>query len=132
MTSCQTFYCINEKGKWEKNFCCCCNYRSGLPLSTHRPVTTENTGKYDSIGDKKGKITCVRIKRVKSDNYLNYGQSCKTYMELYVDTRPPPPQKITINSLVLWKCNMGREYQGKNRTIYKLLTLYCSWSDIKT
>jgi hypothetical protein len=32
----------------------CCNYRSRLPLSTHRPVTTKNTGKYDSIGDKKG------------------------------------------------------------------------------
>jgi hypothetical protein len=26
-----------------------CNYRSGLSLSTHRPVTTKNTGKYDSI-----------------------------------------------------------------------------------
>jgi hypothetical protein len=24
-------------------------------LSTHRPVTTKNTGKYDSIGDKKEK-----------------------------------------------------------------------------
>ena len=32
-----------------------CNYRSGLPLSTGRPVTTKNTGKYDSIGDKKEK-----------------------------------------------------------------------------
>jgi hypothetical protein len=31
------------------------NYRSGLSLSTHRPVTTKNTGKYDSIGDKKEK-----------------------------------------------------------------------------
>ena len=30
-----------------------CNYRSGLSLSTHRPVTAKNTGKYDSIGDKK-------------------------------------------------------------------------------
>jgi hypothetical protein len=26
-----------------------------VPLSTHRPVTTKNTGKYDSIGDKKEK-----------------------------------------------------------------------------
>jgi hypothetical protein len=34
---------------------CFCNYRSGLSLSTHRPVTTKNTGKYDSIGDKKRK-----------------------------------------------------------------------------
>ena len=83
MTSCQTFYCTNEKGKWE-NICFGCNYRSGLPLSTHRPVTTKNTGKYDSIGDKKEKKTCVRIKRVKSDSYLTYGQSCKTCMELYV------------------------------------------------
>jgi hypothetical protein len=92
MTSCQTFYCTNEKGKCEKN-CFFCNYRSGLPLSTHRPVTTKNTGKYDSIGDKKEKKTCVRIKRAKSDSYLTYGQSCKTYMELYVDT-PQPPNKL--------------------------------------
>jgi hypothetical protein len=41
MTSWQTFYCTNEKGKCEKN-CFLCNYRSGLPLSTHRPVTTKN------------------------------------------------------------------------------------------
>jgi hypothetical protein len=88
-----------------------CNYRSKLPLSTHWPVTTRNTGKYDSIGDKKK--TCVRIKRVKSDSYLTYGQSCKTYLESYVDT-PPPKKKPSIN------------------LIYKLLTLYCSWSDIKT
>ena len=43
----------NEKGKCEKMFLC--NYRSGLPFSTHRPVTSKNTGKYDSIGDKKRK-----------------------------------------------------------------------------
>jgi hypothetical protein len=71
-------------------------------------VTTKNTGKYNSIGGKKEKKTCVRIKRVKSDSYLNYGQSCKTYMELYVDT--PPQKKIPINSFVLCKCNMGWEY----------------------
>ena len=71
MTSCQTFYCTNEKGK--------CNYRSGLHLSTHQPVTTKNMGKYDSIGDKEEKKTCIRIKRVKSDSYLTYGQSCKTW-----------------------------------------------------
>jgi phenylpyruvate tautomerase PptA (4-oxalocrotonate tautomerase family) len=39
---------------------------------------------------KRKKKTCVRIKRVKSDSYLTYGQSCKTYMELSVDTAPPP------------------------------------------
>ena len=38
----------HEKGKCEKIFFC--NYRSGLSLSTHRPVTTKNTGKNDSIG----------------------------------------------------------------------------------
>ena len=54
MTSCQALYCTNEKGKRVKNFVFC-NYRSGLTLSTHRPVTTKNTGKYDSIGDKKEK-----------------------------------------------------------------------------
>jgi hypothetical protein len=36
-----------------------CNYRSGLSLSTHRPVTMKNTGKYDSIGDKKEKSMCT-------------------------------------------------------------------------
>ena len=42
MTYCQAFYYTNEKGKCEKNFFC--NYLSGLPLSTHRPVTTKNMG----------------------------------------------------------------------------------------
>jgi hypothetical protein len=37
----------------------CCNYRSGLSLSTHRLVTTKNTLKYDSIGDKKEKSRCT-------------------------------------------------------------------------
>jgi hypothetical protein len=38
-----------------------------------------NTEKYDSIGDdKKERKTCVRIKRVKIDSYLTYGQSYKT------------------------------------------------------
>jgi len=68
-------------------------------LSTDRPVTTKNTGKYDSIGDKKEKKTCARIKRAKSDSYLTYDQSCKTYMELYVDT-PSPPQKKNTNKLI--------------------------------
>jgi hypothetical protein len=40
-----------------------CNYRSGLPLSTHRPVTTKNMGKYDSIGDKKEKNMCMHKTR---------------------------------------------------------------------
>ena len=57
MTSCQAFYCTNEKGKCEKNFFC--NYRSELPVGTHRPVTTKNTGKYNSIGDKKKKSVCT-------------------------------------------------------------------------
>ena len=60
-----------------------CNYRLGLPLSTHRPVTSKNTGKYDSIGDKNRKKACVRIKRVKTDNYLTYGQSRKTWNYTY-------------------------------------------------
>ena len=50
MTSCQTFYCTNEKGECEKN-CFFCNYRS--------VNTTKNTGKYDSIGDKKEKSRCT-------------------------------------------------------------------------
>jgi hypothetical protein len=36
-----------------------CNYQSGLPMLTHRPVTTKNTGKYDSIGEKKEKSMCM-------------------------------------------------------------------------
>ena len=59
MTSCQEFYCTNEKGKCEKIFFC--NYRS---------VTTKNTRKYDSIGDKKEKKACVRVKRVQTDSYI--------------------------------------------------------------
>ena len=111
-----------------------CNYRSGLSLSTHRPVITKNTGKYDSIGNKKYQ-TCVCIKRIKSDSYLTYGQSCKTYMELYVDTPPPPPPKknpTPINSFVYENVTWDGNIKKKIRTIYKLLTLYCSWSDIKT
>ena len=76
MTSCQAFYCTNERENVRRIFFC--NYRSGLSLSTHRPVTTKNTGKYDSIGDKKEKKTCVSIKRLKTDSYLTYGQSRKT------------------------------------------------------
>ena len=38
---------MHEKWKCEK--ICLCNYRSGISLSSHRAVTTKNTGKYDSI-----------------------------------------------------------------------------------
>ena len=31
-----------------------------------------------ALATKKKKKTCARIKRVKSDSYLTYGQSCKT------------------------------------------------------
>ena len=94
MTSCQTFYCTNEKGKCEKNcfFFIFCNYRSGLPLSTHQPVTMKNMGKYESIGDKK---TCVRLKRVKTDRYLTYTAN---HVKHEIIHRPLPTQ---INSFVL-------------------------------
>jgi len=83
MTSCQAFYCTDEKRKSEKN--CLCNYRSRLPLSTHRPVSTKtNTGKYVSIGDQiKRQKARVRIKRFESDSYLTYHQSCKTWNYTY-------------------------------------------------
>jgi hypothetical protein len=68
----------------------CCNYWSGLSLSTHRPMT------------KKTKA-CVCIKRVKTDSYLTYGHSRKTW-----NIRRYP--HLQINSFVLWKCNMGWEY----------------------
>jgi hypothetical protein len=94
-----------------------------LLLSTHRPVITKNTGKYDSIDDKKEKKTCVRIKRDKSDSYLTYGQSCKTYMELYVDT---PPHKYQLTHLFYENVTWDGNIKKKNRTISKSLTLYCS------
>jgi hypothetical protein len=51
-------------------------------------IIEKKMGKYNSIGDKKARLC---IKRVNSDSYLTHGQSCKTYMELYVDT---PPKQI--------------------------------------
>jgi len=47
-------------------------------------VTTKNTGKYDSISDKKEKKHYVRIKRVKSDSYLTYGQSVKSIFPIVI------------------------------------------------
>ena len=104
MTSCQTFYCTNEKGKCEKN---CFFFILQLPIRT--TLFNTSTSDHEKHGkvrqhwrQKKKKKTCVRIKRVKSDSYLTYGQSSKTYIELYVDTPPPPPpKKIPINSFVL-------------------------------
>ena len=76
MTSCQAFYCTNEKGKCEKNRFFC-NYRSGLSLSTHRPMTTKNTEITTPLATKSKKAR-VLIKRVKTDSYLTYGHSPKT------------------------------------------------------
>ena len=88
-----SFYCTNGKGKCEKNFVLF------LPIRT--TLVNTSTSDHEKHGkvrqhwrQKKKKKTCVRIKRVKSDSYLTYGQSCKTYMELY-------PKKIPINSFVL-------------------------------
>jgi hypothetical protein len=63
-----------------------CQHIDQWPRKTRESTTALATKK---------KKTCVRIKRVKSDSYLTYDQSCKTYMELYVDT----PQKNT-NKLI--------------------------------
>ena len=52
MSSSQACYCTNEKGKCEKNFFFVISDQD-YPSSTHRPVTTKNNVKYDSIGDKK-------------------------------------------------------------------------------
>jgi len=43
----------------------------------------------------KKKKSRVRIKRVKSDSYLTYGQSCKTYgiIRRYSSSPPPSPKK---------------------------------------
>jgi hypothetical protein len=70
-------------------------------------TSTSNHEKHGKVWQhwrKKRKKPCVRIKRVKSDSYLTYGQSCKAYMELYVDT--PPPKKNT-NKLILWRHEDG-------------------------
>jgi hypothetical protein len=98
ITSCKTFYCTNEKGKYEKIFFC--NYRSypckhidQWPRKTRESTTALKT---------KTKPR-VRIKRLKSVSYLvTYGQSCKTWNYT--------PQKNKINSYVLWKCIMGWKY----------------------
>jgi hypothetical protein len=93
-----------RKGKvWEELFFFVITDQVNTSTSDH-----EKHGKvrHQKLATKKKK-TCVCIKRVKSDSYLTYGQSCKTYMELYVDT---PQKKPPINSFVLWKCNMGWEY----------------------
>jgi hypothetical protein len=76
MTSGQAFYCTNEKGKSEKDFFFCCNYRS-YPCHTSTS-DREKHGKVRQHWRKKRKKTSVLIKRAKSDSYLTYGQSCKT------------------------------------------------------
>jgi hypothetical protein len=69
-----------------------------------------------SIGKSHGESASLpRIKRVKSDSYLTYGQSCKTW-----NYTPPPPKKPHINSYVLRKCIMDGNIKEKNKTIYKL------------
>ena len=90
MASCQTFDCTNEKSVRRIVFCFFfvitdqdypCQHIDQWPRKTRESTT--------ALATKKVNLTCVRIKRVKSDGYLTYGQSCKTYMELYVDTTPP-------------------------------------------
>jgi hypothetical protein len=103
MTSLQAFYCTDEKRKCEKN--CFCNYRS-YPcqhIDQWRRKTRESTTALETTKTK----ARVRIKRVKSDSSLTYGQSLKH------EIIPPPP--LQINSYVLWKCNMGCEYLKKLR-----------------
>ena len=62
MTSCQAFYCTNEKGKCEKicfaitdqDYCTLVN----TSTSDHQKHGKVQTG-YDSIGDKKEKCICT-------------------------------------------------------------------------
>jgi hypothetical protein len=83
-------------------------------------VTTKNTGKYGSNGDKKEKKPCVRIKRVKSDSYLTYGQSSKTYMELYVDTSPKKTHLFYEN--VTWDGNIKKKTRKNCFRYLKLMS----------
>ena len=54
MPSCQASNYYSEKGKCEKSFFL---QLPILSLSTHQPLSAKNTGRYDSIGDKKEKKT---------------------------------------------------------------------------
>ena len=59
MTSCQTFYCTNEKRKCEKKFFFFVIIDQDYPCQ-HIDHAKHNTGKYDSIGDdKKERKTCA-------------------------------------------------------------------------
>ena len=71
MTSCQAFYCTNEKGKSEKNFFVITDPTLVNTLSSDH----EKHGKVQQHWRQK------YIKRVRSDSYLTYSQSCK---KLYV------------------------------------------------
>ena len=86
MTSCQTFYCTNEKGKCEKN---CfffvitdqdypCQHIDQLPRKTRQHWRQKNV--------------CTCIKQVKNGSYLIYGQSCKTYGNRIMHSYPPKYQ----------------------------------------
>ena len=68
-----------------------CQHTDQRPRKTRESTT--------ALATKKPKKR-VCIKRVKSDSYLTYGQSCKTYG---IIRRPPsPPEKrIPINSFIL-------------------------------
>ena len=72
---------------------------------THRPVTTKKHEKVRQHWRQKRKKAYVHIKRVKSDSYLSYGQSCKTNHVKHGIIRkyppPPSPPPIQINSFVL-------------------------------
>ena len=73
MTSCQAFYSTNEKGKWEGFFFVItdqddpCQHIDQWPRESATSLATIK------------KKACVRIKRVKTDTYLTYGQLRKTW-----------------------------------------------------
>ena len=79
MTSCQAFYCTNEKGKCEKNFCACnITDQDWTTLVNTSTSDLEKHGKVRQHWGQKRKKTCVSIKRLKTDSYLTYSQSRKT------------------------------------------------------
>ena len=77
MTSCQAFYCTNEKGKCEKNRVLYLRVRTILVYTSTNDH--EKHGRVRQHWRQKRKKAYVRIKRVKSDSYLTYGQSSKTW-----------------------------------------------------
>jgi hypothetical protein len=68
-----------------------------------RHIDHEKQWKVQQHWRQKRKKPCVRIKRATSDDYLTYGQTCKTWTHTYITPPRPHINKLTC----FWKCYMG-------------------------